>query len=317
MSAITNLIFKGAKHKVTSKYGQRGAMKATNGKTIAAHFHKGTDYASSTSTKKLPQYAIEEGYVFAAQKSAKDGANYVWVIYPRIKMAMLHYHLDSYSCKAGQKVVKGTKLGITGATGNVTGVHLHLGIRDLSKCTTAQINKMTWAILNDCPYVDPEKVSYKEKSAEKPKPVEQPKPAQTTKTTYKVVKGDTLSKIAKKYGTTVNDIVAANPAIKNPNLISVGQAIVIPNAKNVQKPVETVKKPVTPAKKSAVKGTALVLKDEPVFYSASVKNYAYKRTGTFYVYDGQVVNGRIRITNTKNHVGKLPLNKYVTGWINL
>ena len=39
---------------------------------------------------------------------------------------------------------------------------------------------------------------------------------------YKVVSGDTLSKIAKKYGTTVNQLVSWNN-IKNPNLIYVGQ----------------------------------------------------------------------------------------------
>ena len=47
-------------------------------------------------------------------------------------------------------------------------------------------------------------------------------------TTYTVKKGDTLSAIAKRYGTTVDAILKANPNIKNPNLIKVGQVIVIP-----------------------------------------------------------------------------------------
>lgn len=45
--------------------------------------------------------------------------------------------------------------------------------------------------------------------------------------TYTVVKGDTLSKIAKKYGTTVDTLVALN-GIKNKNLITVGQVIKLP-----------------------------------------------------------------------------------------
>jgi LysM repeat protein len=49
-----------------------------------------------------------------------------------------------------------------------------------------------------------------------------------TGTTYTVKKGDTLSAIAKRYGTTVDAILKANPNIKNPNLIKVGQVIVIP-----------------------------------------------------------------------------------------
>lgn len=44
--------------------------------------------------------------------------------------------------------------------------------------------------------------------------------------THKVVKGDTLSKIAKKYGTTVNAIASLNN-IKNVNLIYVGQVLYI------------------------------------------------------------------------------------------
>jgi LysM repeat protein len=47
-------------------------------------------------------------------------------------------------------------------------------------------------------------------------------------TTYTVKKGDTLSAIAKRYGTTVDALLKANPNIKNPNLIKVGQVIVIP-----------------------------------------------------------------------------------------
>lgn len=49
----------------------------------------------------------------------------------------------------------------------------------------------------------------------------------TTQKTYKVAKGDTLTKIAKKYGTTVDTLVALN-GIKNKNLIYVGQIIKLP-----------------------------------------------------------------------------------------
>lgn len=45
---------------------------------------------------------------------------------------------------------------------------------------------------------------------------------------YTIVKGDSLSKLATRFGTTVQAIMAVNPQITNPNLINVGQTIKIP-----------------------------------------------------------------------------------------
>lgn len=45
--------------------------------------------------------------------------------------------------------------------------------------------------------------------------------------TYTVKKGDTLSTIAKRFGSTVEALVASN-GIKNKNVIHVGQVIQIP-----------------------------------------------------------------------------------------
>lgn len=54
------------------------------------------------------------------------------------------------------------------------------------------------------------------------KPVNEPN---TMPQTYIVKRGDTLSKIAKKYGTTWQNLMKLNPAITNPNKIYVGQTI--------------------------------------------------------------------------------------------
>ena len=167
MSAISKKIFNGANHYITSPYGKRKTISTSAGST--ASFHYGTDYG--TNGKKLPQYAIEDGYVFAAQR-AKDRALYVWVIYPRIKKAFLHYHLDSYKVRAGQTVKSGTLLGYTGKTGKATGIHLHLGIRDLTRLNDNQIKHMTWALLQSCAYIDPEKLYYTAPSASASKPTQ-------------------------------------------------------------------------------------------------------------------------------------------------
>lgn len=126
MSKISNLIFKDAKHKVTSSYGKRNIIKTSAGTTSS--FHRGTDYG--TYNVKLPQYAIENGTVYSCG-TANDGAKFVTVKYPRINKRFIHWHLDSYKVKKGQSVKKGTLLGYTGKTGKATGIHLHLGIIDL------------------------------------------------------------------------------------------------------------------------------------------------------------------------------------------
>jgi hypothetical protein len=45
---------------------------------------------------------------------------------------------------------------------------------------------------------------------------------------YRIKKGETLSKIAKAHGVTLEQLLAANPTIKNPNKITEGQEITIP-----------------------------------------------------------------------------------------
>jgi LysM repeat protein len=53
-------------------------------------------------------------------------------------------------------------------------------------------------------------------------------PPAPTPQAYVVAKGDTMSKIAKKFGVTVEELLAANPQIKNPNKIDVGDELTIP-----------------------------------------------------------------------------------------
>lgn len=44
---------------------------------------------------------------------------------------------------------------------------------------------------------------------------------------YKIVKGDNLTKIARRYNTTVEDLLTWNPKIKNKNLIYAGDYLYI------------------------------------------------------------------------------------------
>ncbi len=60
-----------------------------------------------------------------------------------------------------------------------------------------------------------------------PTPIPTEKPAPTPQV-YVVARGDTMLKIAKKFGVTMDALLAANPKIKNPNKIGVGDSINIP-----------------------------------------------------------------------------------------
>ncbi len=69
--------------------------------------------------------------------------------------------------------------------------------------------------------------------------------------TYTVKKGDTLSAIAKKYGTTYQEIAKAN-GISNPNKINVGQVLTIGNNANHATPKTTT--PTTPTASNLTNG---------------------------------------------------------------
>ena len=70
------------------------------------------------------------------------------------------------------------------------------------------------------------------------------------------------------------------------------------------------------ASKDYKKGDAVTLKNTPVYVSSTAKNPTARLSGKYYIYDGEKVGGRYRITNSKSNVGRKPMINYVTGWIN-
>lgn len=180
------------KPKITSPYGWR--ICPFHGK----EFHNGIDLV--TKTNDLDYYAIDDGYVQMVVKSNKGYGNYIWVRYPRYNLSLLHAHCSKIYLKKGDKVKKGTKVAHMGHTGSATGDHLHLGMTKIGSSTW--LNPTNYNMLPD-----------------------KPAPKPTPKVEYYVVKkGDNLTKIAKKYKTTVAQLVKWNN-IKNPNLIRIGQKL--------------------------------------------------------------------------------------------
>lgn len=66
---------------------------------------------------------------------------------------------------------------------------------------------------------------------------------------------------------------------------------------------------------SASAGQPVNLSNTPLYYTSTDKTPTTNITGTYYYYDGVPVNGRYRITNTKERCGKKPVGENVTGWI--
>ena len=69
------------------------------------------------------------------------------------------------------------------------------------------------------------------------------------------------------------------------------------------------------SKSAPVKGQMIKLTNEPIYANSSTSKVSTKKTGIYYFYDGQKVNGRYRITNKESNCGKKPVVLYVTGWI--
>jgi len=104
--------------KITSDYGN---ARVFNGSLKS--FHSGTDFRAPIGTKLK---AINDGVVVVASDRYYSGNA---VILDHGEGIYSSYsHLSKISVKKGQQIKQGEKLGLSGATGRVTGPHLHFSI---------------------------------------------------------------------------------------------------------------------------------------------------------------------------------------------
>lgn len=75
-------------------------------------------------------------------------------------------------------------------------------------------------------------------------------------------------------------------------------------------------KPAEPVAKEPKAGDAINLTGGKL-YTSSTGEKSVTRTGTFYIYDGLKINGRYRVTNRADRVGKKPVWLNVSGWVQL
>lgn len=72
--------------------------------------------------------------------------------------------------------------------------------------------------------------------------------------------------------------------------------------------------PTPPVGSSLKAGTALRLANTPLYATAQIVQPANRVSGTYWVYDGIVLNGRLRLTNAASRVGKSPIGSNVSGY---
>jgi murein DD-endopeptidase MepM/ murein hydrolase activator NlpD len=99
-----------------------GTRRTFNGKL--ASIHKGMDFRAATGT---PVRAANSGVVVLARPLYYEG-NCV-VIDHGLGLYTISMHLSRIDVKEGQRVATGERLGLSGATGRVTGPHLHWAVR--------------------------------------------------------------------------------------------------------------------------------------------------------------------------------------------
>ncbi|WP_151770516.1 M23 family metallopeptidase [Streptomyces abyssomicinicus] len=101
-----------------------GTAYRTAGSMWSSGYHTGVDFALPTGT---PLKSVAAGTVVSAGNGGAYG-NQV-VIQHQDGMYSQYAHLSQLSVSAGQSVTVGQQIGLSGATGNVTGPHLHFEVR--------------------------------------------------------------------------------------------------------------------------------------------------------------------------------------------
>ncbi|MCX5398050.1 M23 family metallopeptidase [Streptomyces sp. NBC_00102] len=114
---------------ITSTFGEAGTMWASG-------HHTGLDFAAPTGT---PVKAVHGGTVKSAGWSGSYGYRTVLVLDDGTEI--WYCHQSSMDVVAGQHVDTGDTIGRVGATGNVTGPHLHL---EVHTADGTGIDPMTW-----------------------------------------------------------------------------------------------------------------------------------------------------------------------------
>ncbi len=107
------------KDRITAPYGD---LRTFNGKKQSQHY--GTDIDGDTGA---PVDAANDGVVVMARDCYSSGQTVL--LHHGVGLYTAYFHLSKIQVKTGQRVKQGQRLGKVGATGRVTGPHLHWGVK--------------------------------------------------------------------------------------------------------------------------------------------------------------------------------------------
>jgi murein DD-endopeptidase MepM/ murein hydrolase activator NlpD len=230
--------------KITSVMGNR-----IHPVTKEAKHHNGTDIWSPHEPCWIE--APYDAVVVEARKSTAAGGGFGNFVTLSHKIngedyVTVYAHMldDSIKVKPGQKIEAGTPIGKMGSTGMSTGKHLHW---ELQKAKKYAWNATGLNFIEPVAFFDalikleavkgtakdqtptdapaaPAPIHGNAPQKALPVPPKPPVAPVSVSGTYTVVKGDNLTRIASRNGTTVAELVRINN-IKNANLINVGQVI--------------------------------------------------------------------------------------------
>ncbi|MBQ8100768.1 MAG: peptidoglycan DD-metalloendopeptidase family protein [Paludibacteraceae bacterium] len=186
---------------ITSKFGPR-----------KYRYHYGTDIKLQTGDTI---YNSWDGQVRIVRYDPKGYGNFVVVRHPN-GLETVYAHMSRVLVEENEHITAGEVLGLGGNTGRSTGPHLHYEIRYLGNAMNTEL-MLDYAnfCMKDSVYTITKRNTFYHQ--------QQLKEMQQAK--YVTVKsGDNLSVLARRYGTTVNQLCRLN-GIKSNSVIRIGQRL--------------------------------------------------------------------------------------------
>lgn len=111
--------------RVSGHFGPREPIPLGDGRWSPA-FHGGVDFTPNVKGSRIPAYAVGAGTVYGINLGSGAAGLNVMIRLDSDGSLWWYGHLSRVDVVKGQRVRDGQQVGLIGATGNTTGVHLHL-----------------------------------------------------------------------------------------------------------------------------------------------------------------------------------------------